>query len=842
MAERSIQRRLLTFPRPPVIARAAALIALVGVVCALGAYLWTRRAPSVAKPEEPVLSGEVTAIFQNFSHLETEAGKDKYLLTADTDRAFSNGAHELANPKLLVFDAEGKGADRITSETATYSQTVALVVFERNVKIESADGLTVETDRVRFNQETHVVDMEGPVKFKRPNLEGVCRDATVEMDQGRLFMHHDVDMTFKSTDEKPKDLTASSVTGRDTELNAAPAGDMVAGDGKKKGHKKGGGKGGGGGKKKKAKLAAQAAGGGGGKGGGGKGGGAQPAVDFSKGPKIPVRVRSGSAMFDRTALTAKYEGGAVATREQDEMRGAELLGYLTDENRFKKIESRGDSYLRAAGKAEASAPSMDFLFADANQLQSAIATGGARLVSLGDPPVRTVVGDRIDLDFAPGASGSELHQARANGQSVVTVDAPPPTAAAPNPSARELKADAIVLDMFPGGQFAEAADATGNAVLTITPVKAGPGVDRRRISAPHMRMEFFEERNLARLFTASGGVRYDTEPTASDGRAARVSTSDTASATFNKELQDLNRLEQNGNFKYVEGDRNATSNTAVYTSIDDTLTMHGPTENGRPTIWDSKGRSQADEIEIHPNARTSTGRGDVRTTYYSQESTGGATPFGKSKSPVFITGQRVDAREADGGVAVYTGNARAWQDDSYVRGDKITLFHDDRRTVVEGNVESGLYQAKTKDDKGADTTVPIFTTAARMTYSDVDRTAHYEGNVDSRQAPQELKSDVQDVWLTTGEQATVEKLIATGNVVITEPGRTGRGQKLVYTASDQKAVLTGNNARVDDTAQGTTTGEELTFYVGGERIRATGRSGAGRVKSTHRVASGESQQ
>ena len=118
----------------------------------------------------------------------------------------------------------------------------------------------------------------------------------------------------------------------------------------------------------------------------------------------------------------------VVTREQDEMRGDAMVGYLTDENRFRKIEVRGGAYLKSAGKAEATAPSMDFLFAEANQLQTAIGTGGAKLVSLGDPPARTVTGERIEMDMAPGEKGSELHQARANGQAVVTVDAPPSTA------------------------------------------------------------------------------------------------------------------------------------------------------------------------------------------------------------------------------------------------------------------------------------------------------------------------------------------------------------------------------------------------------------------------------
>jgi lipopolysaccharide export system protein LptA len=129
-----------------------------------------------------------------------------------------------------------------------------------------------------------------------------------------------------------------------------------------------------------------------------------------------------------------------------------------------------------------------------------------------------------------------------------------------------------------------------------------------------------------------------------------------------------------------------------------------------------------------------------------------------------------------------------------------------------------------------------------MAYSDVERKVHYEGGVYSRQAPDEIKSDTQDVWLTQGDESTVDHMIATGAVLLTEPGRTARGDRLVYTGADRKAVLTGANARVEDAEQGTTTGEELTFYVGGERIRVAGRNGAGRVKSTHRVGSGGGQQ
>ncbi len=824
MAEPSIARRLPTFPRIPTVARAVALLLLLASAASIGVYLYRHQAPAVARPEDPVLGGEVTAIFENFSHLETEGGVSKYLLTAALDRAYANGAHELEKVEIAFFAADGAVRDRVNADNAIYDQKVATVVLRSNVKVATADGLEVNSEELRFNQETNVLELAGPVTYKQPNVEGTCRDATVEMNINRISMHHDVDMTFRSSDEpKPGEVKTAGATAAKKPVDpAAKAARKAARKAKRLAEGKPAK---GGGKKNK---------------GGGGGAGAAGSIDFASGPRIPVHIRSGSAVFDKASQTARYDGGAVATREKDELRGGTLVAFLDEENRFKKIEARGDAMLRASGRAEVTAPSLDFAFAEGNQIERALATGGSRLVSLGDPPTRTVTGDRTEIDFAPGAAGSEIRQARVDGQAVVLIDAPPVSATAANPATRELKADSVTLDMNDGGQFAKSVDAKGNAILTITPVRAEAGADRKRITAPTMRMEFFDVNNAAREFSATGGAKVEIEPMTSDGRLPRTTTSEAARAEFVRDSQDISRLDQNGNFTYVEGDRNATSDRAAYTLADELIALRGPSTNGRPTVWDSKSRTQADEIDIRTKARTSVARGDVRTTYYSPESAGNATPFGKTKSPVFLTAQRADARDADGGVAVYTGAARAWQDDNYVKADTITLFNTARRMEAQGSVESGFTRAsrRTATGDGAES-VPVFTTASTMTYSDTESLVHYQGSVITRQAPGEIRSDAQDVWLTKNEATSnVDRMIATGSVVMTEPGRNGRGDRLVYTAADQKAVLTGANARLEDSEQGTTTGQELTYFVGGERVRVAGRSGAGRVKSTHKVGKG----
>ena len=67
----------------------------------------------------------------------------------------------------------------------------------------------------------------------------------------------------------------------------------------------------------------------------------------------------------------------------DEMRADNMKGFLTPEDKFERLEARGDSYLKQAEKAEIKSRDMDFFFAD-QRLVRALATGEASVNSLGD--------------------------------------------------------------------------------------------------------------------------------------------------------------------------------------------------------------------------------------------------------------------------------------------------------------------------------------------------------------------------------------------------------------------------------------------------------------------------
>src|SRR5690349_22885348 len=179
-------------------------------------------------------------------------------------------------------------------------------------------------------------------------------------------------------------------------------------------------------------------------------------------------------------------------------------------------------------------------------------------------------------------------------------------------------------------------------------------------------------------------------------------------AVFVRDTQDIERVDPQGDGKFSENDRNGVGANVSYTAADETLRLRG----GDPTVWDSRGRTKAVELDSDLANQVSYARGKTTTTYYSQEQTNGATPFSKTKSPVYIASERGEFRH-ESGQGIYFGNARAWQEDNYVRGDKLVIYVNDKRMEASGHVQTTIYNSKRRIDNQM-TEVPVFASADSM--------------------------------------------------------------------------------------------------------------------------------
>ncbi len=822
----------------PLIAKTVALVVFLGVGALLGTQLVKRM--NAVPPKliiKPKLdSAQLTAEFNNFQY-DYHEGRARYRLTAAKDKVFSDSRHELEQVKLELFDEVGDTSGQVTSEFCKYDQTKALLRFEKNVVIDTKDGLQVKTESLDYNQTSGNAETIDKVEFTRNKISGNCVGVLLESDPKRLEMKQAVYIKVEPTDQgkanpqavsKPVEIRGDwaeytseeqviHLKGRariaepDRVLSADTLIAYLTDD------------------KKIQYVEAH--------------GGSH--LESQREDSLKLDASDMDFIFDETGKLSKAE--ARGSSRLESKRSESTLKVNAEDMDFSfniggklsQAEAHGQSHLENQGKTsplQVDSENMSFFFNDLGFLVSAKAQENVTAITTNQGPKRTLTADELTVFTLPTATTSEIERIKATGNVNLNIDAPEPTEALPNPSNKHLKAAQAEVFYYPGGQFLREAQAHGQTVLTIIPVKEVPGVEKRVMRAEHNTLTFFESANALRELNAQGKVKLEIEPIAKAGATEpmRVSESDKARANFDRTSGEMLQALQEGNFKYDEGTRHALANKANYDATKKLVELR----DGKVMVWDEQARTQADEIDMWTEKQESFAHGKVRSTYYSPEGTGQATPFRNMKAPVFITSKDLHIFNARG-EAIYTGDARAWQDDNFVRAEKLELFRDSRKMVATGDVSSVLYQAKKglpegKEGKNNQASVPIFATADAMDYSDKDRLAKYNGSVKMKQGSEILEASQVKIFLDT-ELNEMKRLEAFEKVVLTQPGRRGEGDEVEYTAYDQRTILTGNMARVVSDLQGTITGRRLTLLGGDDRILVDDQRGTRRVRSTHEV-------
>jgi len=760
------------------LARGAALFLLISGVVYVGVSYYRLRNNQRfhMKSGVPSLSKEVTATINGYEQRITKNDKLYLWLRAAKEITYSDGHHELEDANIQVFPAVGDKPDTITASRAIYSKEPG-----------KDEGV------IQLSGNVQIGTRDG-LKVKTDNISYDQQTQTADTAAPITFERENLNgsATGATVDGKNKKLVMKNAVA--ITVNPAAAATVANPKAKPK--------------------------------------------ELKGARAKPVTIHSAQALFDQNAKSVAFTGGATAEQDADIMSGDNLNIILNDKKQVQKVELRGNSYLRAMDPGhtgEVHAVDMDFVFDGDQRLQSAIATRDVRAQTLGaDSEMQLTGANSVETFFQAVGDRSVMKEMHAGGRSVVTLAAPKSKANDPRAASKRLTADAIKLfwRTTGTGRDLERAEAVGNAELFVDPVQKTAKADRETLTAARFDCDFYDSGNLARNAVATGGAKAVLDPVMpAENRSVRTITSQKMTAVFVRETQNPERLDAQGDVKFNERDRNGAAANASYTAADETVRLRGD-----PVVWDSRARTKANEIDSDTANHISYCRGKVQTTYYNQEQTNGATPFQRVKSPVYIVADRSEFND-NTGVGVFSGNARAWQDDNFVRSDMLTLFRDQKRMEGRGHVQSALYQAKRKAENGSTAIVPVVAAADFMRYSDAERLLHYETNVDIRQGTDRITAGVADVYLNK-DGNEVERTIAQQNVVLTQPSKRGTGDWLQYTAADEVAVLKGNPAHVEDAEQGSSEGNHITVYVRENRAVVEdnrGEQSPGRVRSTHKV-------
>lgn len=547
----------------------------------------------------------------------------------------------------------------------------------------------------------------------------------------------------------------------------------------------------------------------------------------------PTNIHAGNAIYEQSNGKIFLSGAAEITQGADYIKGENLNAELYPNKKLKFATAKGNSVLKQTTPertTEIYASELSAAFNENNYLRTANAVGNANAVLV---PAQANEYSRVAL-AAPNSirvnfKGEGLLEGmQTDGRTTIQLNAPN---GKPDAANKRLTADAVKMIFNQNGKDIARAEAVGSAELFVEPLRSAVENYRTTVNAARFDCEFFPTGSNAKNCVASGKTKSVRVPTApAENRGTQTLIADNLNAAFNQQTQDVQQLDANGNTKFSELDRNGIAGQINFSASDGIVRLRG----GEPTVWDSRARAKAGEIDWDTRGEKTFLRGNASTTYYSQKQTGGATPFGETDKPVFVTAASAefDHRAETG---VYAGNARAWQENNYVRADRLFLRQKQGQLVADGAVQSLLYNAKRKEG-GRETNVPVYATAGKMIYNRDDRTLRYENDVDIRQGTDRITAGVANVQMN--ERNDVSQTVAENNVVVTQPNRKAVGDYAQYNTAEEVVVLRGNPARIEDAENGSSQGGQVTVYLRENRVVGEGKTkqnAAGRIRSVYKV-------
>ncbi len=564
---------------------------------------------------------------------------------------------------------------------------------------------------------------------------------------------------------------------------------------------------------------------------------------------------------------SEYQGGRDSADQ--------AIIHFRPDGSIQHLDAQDHVHMLTADGSELYASTAAADFDARSQPLGARAGGGVNFVS--DSPQSNMHGNAVDgtMTFVVGADGkSTLHHAQfSNAVSFVLIDKsfggdPRST------STREMTASQLDVDFVPGPDgksIAQKAIAQGGATVNFHDLPYGQPPKHTSIHGQALIADIAGGHQIRQLDGTGGTTVTDYAP---DG-ATDTSNGDTLHATFldtqqthtaaKNESAAVETAVQQGHVTMVAQparDAKASDGTpqqplyaeaamSTFHSADQTLRLTG---NGvtPPHVHNDTLAMTATLVNYVRGSGDALAEGDVRATYLQKNTQAGnakvaQTPGLGGAGPVHIVSASARMNRSIN-AAVFFGDAmapaRMWQGANAVTAPVLELSK--QQSSLAAHAAEGAHDAhgvvhaafagKGAGD-GPDNGVTRVT-ADTLIYSDTTRTGDFRGGVIAEQPNGVVHAGDAQIFLTEappGQPSQLDRMIATDHVTLTQPGRRGTGDRLIYTAADGNYVLTGtsgNPPHATDSQKGSTTGAALLFRNGDNSVEVLSSDAEGNSRRT----------
>ncbi len=768
-----------------------------------------------------------------FNYSKIESGQTVYSIKAWRNLGLKDNKNILEDVEVIVYGKGGDRFDRIHSARADYDQDAGTVQFEGDVTLllssksqearakllagtNPAKALLnktqINTSKILYSQRTNQVETDQPVRFVFNNLSGTAVGLHYDAAKDQLQLKQDVHVEMNgAAGNPPIEITGGSLSFLKSSreiLLSAPV-EIRRGD------------------------------------------------DVMTAQNVVLHLDADNRIQNAVA-TGNPALKSVSANAQMDLTADTVTANLKDEGKtLDTIVAEGNVQGASRAKTtttEIKAQQLTAKFSGPkNELQQLVGENNVVMKIL---PVAGGVTPSRNVTFGKGVTPTRnvtFSKGVTPGRNVTPGDGVNSAKVAPRGAAQTsglafslsnaneekvLSSARVEITLRPGGKEIERLVCpTASTLQILSPV---PTEDQKTIRGDHFEATFAEPRNVLDSFQADGHVIVDLEPKQPlPSSTHRRTQSDTLAAHFDPQSGLLSGLDQSGNFHFYElemtarqnlkpGDllRQATAESAHYSAATKVTTL-----DGRPEIWDSTTKTKAKSVVMDENSGKVSASGGVLTLYQDPKSSTG--PFANSNSPVFLTADRMTG-ESKAKTAVYSGNARMWQDDDVIKADEIHLDQNSKTMTAGHHVLSAFLVEETGKAKKDFVSIASDT----LKYEDAIHRARYEKNVVMKGEMGVLQAPRLDIFLVDQpkpHESRIDRAVAQGGVTIVQPERRARSERAEFYARDNKVVLTGDHPTIVDAAKGATTGRELTFFTRDDRIFVDG-DNQSRAITQHKVA------
>jgi lipopolysaccharide export system protein LptA len=502
--------------------------------------------------------------------------------------------------------------------------------------------------------------------------------------------------------------------------------------------------------------------------------------------------------------------------------------------------------VRADKRTEYAADHMTALFNDDGVMTEIQGTGNARVSSAQPTSQTKVTGDRatmrfrVDTKTVDGQTENEsnLSEVVADGHAVAESDPTPQPGIKPAES-RVLRSEHIDLVMMPDAKNVQEIRTPGKAQLEFKP--NAPDQAHRMVDASRLTVLYGSDSYID-SFQAWDAVTRTDKPVSTLKPAAKAGTSgppppaftwsDMLAAKFDAGSNQVNQIEQKGHFRYQEGQRKASSDTAFLDQKANRITLVG---NAR--VADDTGSAIADKIVMSQATGDMDAEGHVVSTHAPDPNQKPGTSMLDNTKTMQAKADSMQTRDNNTRI-VYAGNALIWQGANRIAAKTIAIDRDAQTLQASGGVVSELVD---NNKPNSDQSTPVFTIvrAPELQYRDDTRVADYTGGVTLTHDQLTVTAKELHAYLTpksdkpagsASDDSSLDHALADGDVHVEEElangvQRKGMAEHCQYETKLSKVVLTGGHPQFRDSHKGFTQGRQLTYFSDDDKLIVEGDKG-----------------